>query len=114
MSDREELSLDAEDRIMIAVGKVGKKVDDLATATYASQLATAVAIAKIEQVEMNCPISQVQASVHAIKIDAAEAKAIALASKGESKRLAAIVSAAITSIGGTIMGIFGMTHRGGD
>ena len=68
-------------------------------------------LAKIEQIESSCPIRDVQSSIHAIQVDAAEAKAVALAAKGESKRLAAIISAGITAVGGTIAAFFGW--RGG-
>ena len=59
--------MEAEDRIMIAVEKVGKKVDDLRNTTGEFQLATSVAIAKIQQIEASCPIAAIQETLTEVK-----------------------------------------------
>ena len=105
---REGITVEAEDRIMLAVNKVGTKVDALSTKTGEFQLTTAIAIAKIQTIEASCPIAQVQDMMVSVKDTALEAKATAEAAKGESKRLAAIISAGITSIGAAIMAALGL------
>ena len=57
----------AEARIMSAVEKVGKKVDNLTDKFTASEIKTAVAIAKIQQIEATCPINEVEETLREVE-----------------------------------------------
>lgn len=94
-----EIDLDAEKRILVAVEKVDKKVTDLTKTTGAFQLSTAVAIAKIEQIEATCPIREVESTVNSLRTVVNGAKTVAESAKVDARR----ISAGIASIVGAII-----------
>lgn len=95
----EEIDLDAEKRILVAVEKVDKKVTDLTRTTGQFQLSTAVAIAKIEQIESSCPIREVENTVNSLRTVVNGARTAAESAKIDSRR----ISAGIASIVGAII-----------
>lgn len=106
--NREGLPVDAEARILAAVANVERKVDRLVESTGVFEKDTIKALAKIEQLELDCPINSVQAAAYQARDLAREAKHIAEASKAENKRLSALISTVITTIGGGIMAMLGL------
>lgn len=96
----------ADLRLMAAIDKVGSKVDDLAKSTGEAQIQTAVAIAKIQQIELTCPIQSVEERLREVE------KHTSVVMR-DSKRMSAIISAIIGGIWAAILAFVGWHRTGG-
>lgn len=101
-----DLSLEAEDRILVAVGKVEKKVDTLTDRFTKNQIETAVAIAKIQQAEAACPIREVEDAVREMRTNAE-------ADRRAQRRLTTMIATAISGAGAAIATALGWKGGGG-
>ena len=95
----------AEDRILIAVEKVEKKVDTLTDKFTTSEIETAIAITKIQEIEAQCPIKEVETTLRKVQITAEH-------NQREAKRISAIIAGVVGAIWAAILAVFGW-HNGG-
>lgn len=100
-------TVEAEERIMVAVEKVGKKVDDLAKTTGVFILSSTDRLARIEEKEMSCPINTVVDTLRDVEKSAEEAKR-------ESRRTSALIAAGIGGVWTALLAAFRWNQSGGN
>ena len=97
---------ESERRILRAVEKVEQKVDTLVETTGTFTLQVTDRLARIDQIELACPINEVEVRLRGVeqKVDAV---------KGETKRTSALVASIIGGVWTAILAFFGLHDKMG-